>query len=287
MAVNYNNQNNQPCKWHTGFYRGVYLGPNEGPEHAEVVRSARQRGFQASPPDVFIAVEDQTEKVHRSLLMLESPERREFYAKNANCHTIKLKDPVHPCHLSKIANYLYAKDYAVLPPDISALLINLKDHLTNCRRCDDIVRLLYFHFSLFQAARYMSMEGLQLLAIKKFNAVLETAPLAVLRLAVHMVYSHKPHVNAGQAGDVYEIAHFVDYREQFVLPAVMPFIRRMWAQLELANPETFLSQDLPGYFDPIQSFEDLIKMFPDFEHHLTLWSSHGQYLPFMELYNLK
>ncbi|KAJ5272356.1 hypothetical protein N7478_007481 [Penicillium angulare] len=287
MAVNYNNQNNRPCKWHDlETCRNVFLGPNEGPVHAEVVRSARQRGFQSSPPDLYIAVGGQMEKIHRTQLMLESPDLQKFYTKHADWHTIRLKDPVDPCHLSKIANYLYAKDYAVFPTDIFAIPTGFKGRETNCRRCDEFLRLLNFHFSLFQAARYMHIEGLELLAIKKLNGVLEVSPLAVLRRAIDLVYGYKPFVHPGR-NDVYGIAHFIDYREHFVLPAVMYFMRREWAELESANPLSFLRKDLPGFVDPIRSFEDLIRMYPDFGHHVTLWSVVGQYLPFMGLCNLK
>jgi hypothetical protein len=133
-----------------------------------------------------------------------------------------LKDPVSDQHLDKLADFLFTNDYAVTENDVLTYWAGMPNPTNRCTTCNNRYKLLALHLGMFQTARALHMEVLQLLALNKFAEAAKGASNMVLKYIAEEIYSMKPPKDKFESR--FALAGFDDFRPLMIVPAVVDYI---------------------------------------------------------------
>jgi hypothetical protein len=177
-----------------------------------------------------------------------------------------LPDLVRYEQIPSLLHFFYTGDYSVDEADMA--YYSVPPCPDGCVTCPQICQLLRVHLAMFQTALLLRITDLQALAFRRFRDLMDTAPIDVLRFAVHAAYSRRPIPDGEESFRITGLKGITDYRPELVLPAILRYcgyyrlnpaqVRRKWkVPKELGEGE----------------FADLRRQCPKFDVHLTrgLW----------------
>jgi len=212
----------------------------------------------------------------RSDLARESANTAQFLADNPLVEAMQFdsyKSPLSERLMSKLTDFLYTGDYAVVENDIRQYFTDIKIR-SSCVTCNNHLRLLCLHLHMFQIGRYMEMELLQLLAMEKFAQAAEGAESIVLQAAVQAVYAMPTWSKPDTCGNAYALAGFYDFRPLLIVQAVVNHISRSrrngprWSrQNSRGKGKARWNIMTSGSGD---EFRELRKRFPEFDRDIRL-----------------
>ncbi|KAJ5664837.1 uncharacterized protein N7477_007285 [Penicillium maclennaniae] len=170
--------------------------------------------------------------------------------------------------MPKLRDFLYTGYYAIVESDVADYSTKVKI-ATKCITCNNYLRLLCLHKELFETARYLKMELLQLLAMDKFARAIEGAQPIVLQAMVQEVYTMYPWSEPDLRGNAYRIAGFLDFRPQFIMHAVVKLMTNEDPELWTRTNSRAKSVWNISTAAPVDLFEELRGLFPKFDQDLN------------------
>ncbi|KAJ5575550.1 hypothetical protein N7535_002476 [Penicillium sp. DV-2018c] len=251
------------CSAHTGLPK-VWLGWGElGNRKAQLDRT-RKEYFKTHSPDFTLLHSDSPRgcAAHKDVLRRSTLWFDFQIDVTKNKHAVVLPDFVRYEQLPSLLHFFYTGDYSVDEADMS--YYSVPPCPGDCVTCPQICQLLRVHLAMFQTALLLRITDLQALAFRRFRDLMDTAPIYVLRFAVHTTYSRRPIPDGTENFALRGLKGITDYRPELVLPAILRYcgyyrlnprqVRRRWKKpKQLGEKE----------------FTDLRRQCPKFDQHLT------------------
>ncbi|KAJ5146528.1 uncharacterized protein N7515_001092 [Penicillium bovifimosum] len=255
------------CPAHAGLPR-VWLGWGElGNRKAQLERT-RKEYLTTHAPDFILLHPDSRRKswgVHLDVIRQSTPWFDHRIDVTRNRQTMILPDLVRYEQIPSLLHFFYTGDYSVDEDDMSYYSAPPCNY--GCVTCPQICQLLRVHLAMFQTALLLRITDLQALAFRRFRDLMDSAPIYVLRFAVHAVYSRRP-IPDRTDFSITGLKSITDYRPELVLPAIL----RYCGYYRL-NPARVRSRSRAPKERGEEEFADLRRRCPKFDAHMSkgLW----------------
>jgi hypothetical protein len=252
------------CTPHAGLPK-VWLGFGELGERQLELQAKQDAYFKQILPDIkFVHRDDKANcwDLHREVLFRQAKWFPQKFKDQSVCEFI-LPMIVRLEQVPKILHFLYTGDYSVQVKDLRHYTV--QENPQACVNCPQLAKLLSIHLDMFRTAGYLGMTDLQALAFVRYRALLDAAPVSVLRHSIRQVYSQERICPPAHRSNGYPflVMNSCDYRPQMVLPAVL-----RWCGYYRLNPEWISINGRPRHYGE-QQFTQLRQMLPEFDRHLV------------------
>ncbi|KAJ5223301.1 hypothetical protein N7468_007843 [Penicillium chermesinum] len=219
------------------------------------------------PSDFGLMCQSAYYKVRKVDILREVPSFRRYLEVCPHYYTHEfIPGPIYPRQLAKLVDFFWTGSYAFTADE--ALQYPLRFSVDNCLcdGCNNWCRLLRAHFDMFLVARWLQMDQLQHKAMEAFQEALHGAPIKVVMWAIRCVYgSPYSAKRCDSNGERYSLGQIPDYRQHFVVPAILEHCQR---------PPT-AGDPCQSMFDisALGNFQELLLLYPCLREDINCWIS--------------